>query len=245
MKLREILSLLIMAVALSGCDTNTVEVAVMSYNVRHCAGMDQGLDYDRTADVIMKQHPDVIAIQELDSMTGRSEQHDQLAELATRTGYHPVFGKAIDYNGGGYGVGVLSHEVPLSTRRIPLPGEEPRMLLVVELKNYVIACTHLDLEEEHRLSSVPLIVKEAERWEKPFLLAGDWNDLVDSELLNEMTKHFTILSGCAPTYPADAPTERIDYIALFNRHSTTVIESQVIEEPMASDHRPVLVRVEM
>ncbi len=215
-------------------------VKVMTYNVRHCAGMDLALDYDRTADVIHRQKPDVIALQELDSMTGRSGQCYQLDELAKRTDYHPIFGSAIDYDGGKYGVGILTREQPLSTRRIPLPGDEPRVLLVVELEDYVIGCTHLDLEEEHRLASAPLIIEEAQRWDKPFILAGDWNDLPNSKLLSELTKQFTILSGNEPTYPADAPQECIDYIAIFKNHTAKTIETHVINEPEASDHRPLI-----
>ena len=219
------------------------QVQVMTYNVRHCAGMDLVLDYDRTANVIAQQKPDVVALQELDSMTGRSEHRYQLGELASHTQYYPVFGSAIDYDGGKYGVGILTRELPLSTKRIPLPGEEPRVLLVVELQDYVIACTHLDFEEEQRLASVPLIVKEAQRWQKPFILAGDWNDTLDSELLQELTKYFTIHSGNEATYPADEPQECIDYIATLKGQTVETIESRVIDEPAASDHRPVVVKV--
>lgn len=214
---------------------------VMSYNVRHCAGMDKVLDYDRTAAVIQRQLPDVVALQELDSMTGRSRRCYQLGELANRTLYHPVFGAAIDYDGGKYGVGILCRETPLSWKTLPLPGKEPRVLLVVELQDFVIACTHLDLENRCRMASVPLIVEEAQRWDKPFLLAGDWNDAPDSALLQELTKYFTILSGNEASYPADTPQECIDYIALFKGHSAIVLSSQVLNEPEASDHRPVVV----
>lgn len=220
------------------------QLQIMSYNVRHCAGMDLVIDYDRTAAVIVQQQPDVVALQELDSMTGRSGNRDQLGELASRTGYHPVFGAAIEFNGGLYGVGILSREMPVSTKRIPLPGEEPRLLLVVELKDFVIACTHLDLNEAQRLASVPLIVEEAQRWQKPFLLAGDWNDTPDSKLLKAMTQYFTVLSGDEATYPADEPTECIDYVAAFNGRAEA-IESHVIDEPAASDHRPLVVRVQL
>jgi endonuclease/exonuclease/phosphatase family metal-dependent hydrolase len=220
------------------------QLQIMSYNVRHCAGMDMVVDYDRTANVIIQQQPDVVALQELDSMTGRSGHHDQLGELASRTGYHPVFGVAIEFNGGQYGVGFLSREIPMSTKRIPLPGEEPRLLLVVELEDYVIACTHLDLDEVQRLASVPLIVKEAQRWQKPFLLVGDWNDTPDSQLLEVMTQHFTVLTGDEATYPADEPTECIDYVGVFNGRAEA-IESHVIDEPEASDHRPLVVWVRL
>ena len=222
-----------------------VQVKIMSYNVRHCAGMDLVVDYDRTAEVITDNQPDVVAIQELDSMTGRSGRKYQLEELANRTNYYPVFGKAIDYDGGGYGVGVLIKEQPLSTKWIPLPGEEPRVLLVVELKDYVIACTHLDLEEAERLASAPLIIEEAQRWEKPFILAGDWNDTPESQLLKELTKYFTINSGTDFTFPADVPNECIDYVATYNSHSAKTLESVVVDEPEASDHRPLMVKIQL
>ena len=215
------------------------QVKVMCYNVQHCAGIDSDIDYDRTADVIFKQQADVVALQELDSMTSRSGKRDQLAELASRTLYFPTFAKAIDYDGGKYGVGILSRERPLSVTRIPLPGKEPRVLLVVELKNYVMACTHLDLTEENRLASVPLIVAEAQKWQKPFIMAGDWNDDPDSKLLTELKKYFTINTGKKATFPADKPKECIDYIASFKGRSAVTLSSAVIDEPKASDHRPL------
>ena len=220
-----------------------VQVKILSYNVRHCAGMDWVVDYDRTANVITENQPDIVALQELDSMTGRSGQKYQIEELAKRTNYYPIFGKAIDYDGGGYGIGILTKEKHLSTKRIPLPGEEPRVLLIVELANYVIACTHLDLEESERLASVPLIINEAQHWQKPYILAGDWNDHPDSQLLKELTKFFTINSGNEFTFPADEPNECIDYVATFNNCQVKTLESAVIEEPEASDHRPLLVKL--
>lgn len=238
-----VLIALLLGMALVSLGQNQ-QLQIMSYNVRHCAGMDMVVDYDRTANVIVQQQPDVVALQELDSMTRRSGNRDQLGELASRTGFHQVFGAAIEFDGGQYGVGILSREMPVSTKRIPLPGEESRVLLVVELEDYVIACTHLDLDEAQRLASVPLIVEEAQRWQKPFLLAGDWNDTPDSELIKTMTQYFTILSGEEATYPADEPTECIDYVAAFNGRAEA-IDSLVIDEPEASDHRPLVVRVQL
>ena len=108
-----------------------------------------------------------------------------------------------------------------------------------------MACTHLDLEEEPRLASVPLIVEEAQLWQKPFILAGDWNDTPESELLQEMEKYFNILSNNEPSFPADEPQDCLDYVALFKGHSAEMLESYVINEPEASDHRPVVVRLEL
>ena len=216
------------------------QVSVMSYNVQHCAGIRSGINYDRTADVIYRQQPDVVALQELDSMTVRSGKCDQLAELASRTLYFPVFASAIDFDGGKYGVGILTHERPLNVRRIPLPGKEPRVLLVVELKNYVMACTHLDLEENNRLASIPVIVAEAERWQKPFIIAGDWNDEPDSKMITELKKNFVINTGKKATFPADKPKICIDYIASYKGRPAVALKSSVLNEPEASDHCPIV-----
>ena len=220
-------------------------VRVMTYNVRHCAGMDLKLDYDRTAGVILKQQPDVVAIQELDSMTTRGNQRYQLDELARRANYFPTYAAAIKYDGGKYGVGILTRERPLSVKRIPLPGKEPRVLLVVELKDYVMACTHLDLNEKERLESVPIIVAEAQRWQKPFVIAGDWNDHPNSKLLKELKKCFKINTGKRSTYPADNPNECIDYIATTKTMPAKAKHYEVVVEPETSDHRPVVADLKM
>ena len=221
------------------------QVKVMSYNVQHCAGLDNVINYDRTADVILRQRPDVVALQELDSVTARSGGLNQIEELARRALYYPVYASAIDYDGGKYGVGILTHERPLSVTRTPLPGKEPRVLLVVELPNYVMACTHLDLKEENRLASVPILVAEAQKWQKPFLIAGDWNDEPDSKLMNELRKYFTINTGKKATFPADTPRICIDYIASFRGRSAATLNQSVISAPDVSDHCPLVANLRL
>jgi len=218
------------------------QVKVMSYNVQHCAGLDKAIDYDRTSDVIIREQPDVVALQELDSVTRRSDGINQIDELARRTLYYPVYASAISYGGGKYGLGILARQRPLSISRIPLPGKEPRVLLVVELQDYVMACTHLDLAEENRLASIPLILAEARKWQKPFLIAGDWNDEPDSRLLTELKKYFTINTDKnKATFPADKPRICIDYIASFNNgHQATTLSQSVISAPDVSDHCPLV-----
>ena len=104
MKKSIVLTIILIGLAISAHS----QVKVMSYNVRHCAGMDGMVDYDRTASMIGVQQPDVVALQELDSMTVRSGRHYQLSELANRTQYYPIFASAIDYDGGKYGIGILT-----------------------------------------------------------------------------------------------------------------------------------------
>ena len=74
--------------------------------------MDGICNYQRVANVINNARPHIVAIQELDSMTARSNRTDVLKELAERTQLHPCFAPAIDYDGGKYGIGILSKETP-------------------------------------------------------------------------------------------------------------------------------------
>ena len=43
---------------------------VLTFNIRHCAGNDDVINYDRTAAVINGMEPDVVCLQEVDYKTG-------------------------------------------------------------------------------------------------------------------------------------------------------------------------------
>lgn len=139
---------------------------------------------------------------------------------------------------------MLSKEKPLVTRYLALPGrEEERALLIVEFENYIYCCTHLSLTGEDRLASLDIIRKEAAKANKPLFIAGDLNAHPDSEVIKGMQNDFVILSNIKqPTFPADKPTETIDYIAAYAKDTTafTRLSSWVVDEPVASDHRPIV-----
>lgn len=223
-------------------ENNTLRI--MSYNIRNGKGLDDVTDYQRTADVINKVRPNVVALQEVDSVTGRSGQTDVLRILGEKTLMYPTYAPAIDYDGGKYGIGMLSKEKPLATRYLALPGrEEERALLIVEFENYIYCCTHLSLTGEDRLASLDIIRKEAAKANKPLFIAGDLNAHPDSEVIKGMQNDFVILSNIKqPTFPADKPTETIDYIAAYAKDTTafTRLSSWVVDEPVASDHRPIV-----
>lgn len=251
MKLRNLMFFVVIVAAtvfISYVNSKDSEVRLMSYNVRNAIGVDGVMDYQRIASVIMHADPDVVALQELDSMTRRSRGRDLLASLAGATGMRATFAKAIDYDGGSYGIGVLSKQTPLSVRTVALPGsEEARRLLIVEFKDYVFACTHLSLTEADRMRSVELIGSAASGWEKPFFIAGDWNMEPDDAALQAMQQDFELVSNTGLyTYPADLPTACLDYIGVMRgtARNLEVVSADVIDVPDASDHRPVLVTVD-
>jgi len=246
--LSTVLGLLLYGLTASSQDAG-LSLRMMTYNIQHGAGMDDVIDLDRQAAVIRDAMPDVVGLQEVDSCVKRSGYKPQAALLGSKTGMYATFGGAIPLTGGKYGVAILSKEKPLSHRNIPLPGNEKRTLLVCEFQEYVFACTHLALEEENRLASLPIILEEVARWEKPFFICGDWNDIPTSTLISRMkTKGFRMLSYVSNnsiyfTYPAGTPKKLIDYIASYGKVYNSIVSRKVLNEPEASDHRPVLVEV--
>lgn len=228
---------------LRGQSTELMPLRILSYNIRHGAGMDDVVNLERQAAVINGCEPDIVGLQEVDSIVPRSGNVNEAGRLGTLCGMYATFGPAIPLSNGKYGVAVLSKEKPLSVTNIPLPGVEKRTLLVCEFEQYVFACTHLDLDASNRLASVPIILEEAKRWTKPFLICGDWNDKPTSEFITQMKKNFTLLCETGSkgySYPADNPTACIDYVATLGR-TAMKLNSTVIDEPVASDHRPLLV----
>ena len=236
-----------LAMALSAFSQDYLKL--MSYNVRNTKGMDGIRNLQRVANVIINEAPDVVAVQELDSMTTRSNQQYVLGELAERTQMHATYAPAISFQGGKYGIGILSKETPLNIRTYPLPGrEEARMLLVAEFENYFFACTHLSLTEEDRLASLDIIKSSVVKSNKPYFLAGDLNDQPDSKFIQALQQDFQVLTHIKkPTFPAPEPTETIDYIAAWKHGSNDFanLSAQVLEEPVASDHRPLSVQLRM
>src|SRR5262245_61011943 len=58
---------------------------VMTYNIHVGVGMDKKLDLQRIADVITKEKPDLVGLQEVDRGVKRTEGKDEIAELAKMT----------------------------------------------------------------------------------------------------------------------------------------------------------------
>ena len=245
--------------------TSTQTLRVVSYNIRHGLGLDNKIDFARLGTVIKSVMPDVVAVQEVDSSTTRANYTYGLGLIAKQIGYVDTYGPCIPYQTGKYGVGILSKKAPIRPRQVPLPGaSEARTLLITEFDNYVFACTHLSLEESERIASIDIIEKMAQSFDKPFLIAGDWNDYPKSAFMKAMRERFQILTNEKEnTFPADKPGHCIDYIAIYKKPSrrnlpnrvsdksysayineTAVVNmNAVINEPVASDHRPVMVDI--
>lgn len=221
-------------------------IRLLTFNIKHCAGNDDVINYDRTAGIIKGLEPDIVCLQEVDSVTTRSNKVDQLKNLAEKTGMNRYFSKSILYQGGKYGNGLLFKGTPISTRTYPLPGAEARSAAVAEFDDYVVISTHLALEERNRVESLELLTRIAKGYKKAVYMAGDFNeDVMNGAFFTELKKDWDIASSTENTFPTGQPSKRIDFVVTLKSPATTTVKSNVVYNldgvnvSLASDHYPL------
>ncbi|MGN1257237.1 MAG: endonuclease/exonuclease/phosphatase family protein [Bacteroidaceae bacterium] len=239
---------LIALLLLEAPETQARRLKLMTYNIHHAEGMDKKYAPERIAQLIGQEAPDVVALQEVDSATLRVGGRYAASEIAQAIGMHDIYAGAIPFQGGKYGIALLSRRTPKEVKRIGMPGrEEKRALLVADFGPYVVCCTHLSLTAEDRILSIPLIRKALRKYRrKPIFIMGDFNAEPDSEFMKQMGKHFQVLSSTiTPTFPYNNPREVIDYV--ITRKGTNqprAIHSHIVVGNLSSDHCPLMVEVE-
>jgi len=238
------------------------DLRVLVYNVH--AGKDAAgkESVRRIADVVKSVDPDIVLFQEVDKGTKRSGGVDQPAEYAKLTGLHVAFGRSLDYDGGEYGIAVLSRWPIRRDSAVHLPvdppqersggSHEPRIAMSLRIDAPFgpldLFNTHIDASGEDRwriqeIKTIQRIVKDALSGKARVLVGGDFNSTPDSPVQAELRANGfhdawpTCGVGEGLSYPADVPRKRIDYLFLlsgFECMSARVIDAD------ASDHRPVL-----
>lgn len=217
-------------------------------------------DYQLIADMMKEVEADVVCMNELDSVTTRTNNVFQLEYVSECLGgWNFCYGPAMPYKGGKYGEGLTSHLKPVKQFYVPLEkgdGSEPRVLVVMEFEKFVVATTHLDHKgvtaQKNQAEKINAVMQEAYgNTKKPVFLGGDLNATPDSETLSAFKKVWTVISNTSePTFSTEKPQSCIDYFLLLNNGAEVkVVHSQVITKSgsgdvtKASDHFPVLVDI--
>jgi endonuclease/exonuclease/phosphatase family metal-dependent hydrolase len=234
-------------------------LTVMSYNVHHCNPPSAGdkIDVEAIAKVIRAESPDFVALQEIDVNTQRSGKGKNQAKLlAELTGMYSFFAKAIDHQGGEYGVAVLSRFPIMDSVRLGLSinpdlPEELRAVAAVKVvlpdgRSVMFASTHLGLKEPNRLLQAEEIVKRFGKLDLPFIIAGDFNAVPESKVISYLARFFkqTCLTDCRPTIPVEEPKKTIDFVMYNAQGNFRTLSTKVIDEKYASDHLPVVVELQ-
>ena len=230
-------------------------IRVMSYNIHHGRGTDDKIDLNRVAKLINDWSPDLVALQEVDNITSRSNFMNETDTLSSKTKMFSVFGSNINVFGGEYGNAILS-KYPIihwENRNLPRVGDsEQRGLLAawIQLKDRdnvtVFISTHFDhrVKDVERLKSVEKIKFWIDRGDfgDDLIIAGDLNDTPSSNVI------LTINTFCDgsnqsskyKTFPSRKPERQLDYIYTCNKGKYIIDSYHVIDAPIISDHLPII-----
>lgn len=244
-------------------DDKPHQLRILCYNIHYGQGTDGVYDIERLAAVINKTKPDLVALQEVDVGVKRSGRVHELQRLSELTGLAARFGPTQHYEGGLFGNAVLTNLPILDVIIHPLPYTEstpekvtyPRAAVAVTVKTpngkpLRFISTHFQHNmEEDRVAEAKAVNKlfTGEDDNIPTILAGDINAKVEAEPVKILLKKWTnaIDAEITPTVPAVKPTSRIDFIFYRPEAAFKVIETKVIPESLASDHRPVFAVLEI
>lgn len=216
------------------------KVTIVSYNIHNGRlANNKTSNLEEVATIIKRADADFVCLQEVDSMNKRNNI-DEAAVIGKHSGMHCTYGAAIELGNGKYGIAILSKKKPLSIQKIPLPGrEEKRIFLLTEYKNFYIGCTHLSLSKEDRMKSAEIILLTIAKLKKPVFIGGDFNEKPRSDLYQYLKRNLVCLSDTMQmTFPAEKPKIVIDYIWA-KGFSGKVMHREAMDEPYASDHRPI------
>jgi endonuclease/exonuclease/phosphatase family metal-dependent hydrolase len=240
---------------------SSTPLRVLVYNIHAGTDAERVDNLVRVADIVRQSRADIVLLQEVDSATRRSGGVDQLSKVKSLTGFHGVFGRAIDYDGGGYGIAILSRWPIEGSAMNVLPVTiadsvqraryEARGALVAKVRSpsgvIRIVDTHLDATrtDSNRVQQAVTLrtVANAQRDSGLTLIGGDLNSEPGSAVTRMLDEagwkdlFQSCGSGQPYSFPANAPVKRIDY--LFGSADVRCTSAAVIDT-QASDHRPVL-----
>lgn len=228
----------------------------MTFNIRH--GAESSLD--EVAAAIRAEDPDVVALQEVDRDTARSGNVDQPYRLGQLTGMASSFREAYPFDGGSYGLSVLSRLPIVSSDKVVLTSadpDQPRILVVWQLQlangeSLEFANAHLGLDATERATQAEEVLSTLSGRQRVVLL-GDLNEAPDGGP-QEGTLYSTLTAtlgdawtqagdGDGFTFPAGEPTSRIDYVLLGSDWQPATLA--YVSKTETSDHRPIIVDVPM
>ena len=224
---------------------------IVSFNIQHgLRGDGTRVDIGLTGSVAAALKPDVLALQEVDVGVPRSGRVDEAAEVAAATGMCHVFGPAARVGViGQYGNALLARGTvdDVVVRRLPRRRfrSEPRAVTLARVSvdgtELTVGATHLSIHREEVMAQLHAAVAWTVARPGPWVFMGDLN-LLPHEVAPAIEAAGLVLAGGDATFPASAPRIRIDHVAIGGGLRLAAVE---VGETPASDHRPLIVEVEV
>jgi len=225
---------------------------ILTYNTRGSVGMDNVRSTPRIVQVVRQLTPDIVCFQEIHRRMIQSGREDQPALLADGLGRPFRFQSNLSIGMGKYGIGIAYRGELQSSQEIYLPSKtEPRGALKVCLRDVAgfprltVFCTHWGLDPEERSQQAIALAESVRAASGPVIVCGDFNEDAQGEGVRSLLDLTGLKDADAalnrPTFIADDPTSRIDFVM----HSADLVARNVEVIPtLASDHLPLLVDFE-
>ena len=223
-------------------------ITVMSYNIHHGADKDENDQLAAIGAFIKASGADIIGLQEVDSVCTRTRGVDQMKELGKITGMYYAFVRHYAYQGGAYGMGILSRYpiAQVENRRMSLlKSNYPSTAMisaVIELsrrKKLRFASAHFALDDSSRMVQARQAVAYLGDDLYPVVLTGDLNATPEAPEIQYLQSYF---SGTdhqhLATYPAPVANKKIDYIFV-RRKNLVSVKTHTVPVNSLSDHLPV------
>lgn len=216
----------------------------LTYNI-HRGTTKEGIpSLDKISNIIKKENPDFVALQEVDRYNYRSGFQDEIKKIADKLKMNYVFGPNLKYGLTEYGNGILSKYPILDSGQVKLALEnEPRSLLWAKVKtnNGIIYVTsiHLGLDRIKREEHFKIIEDFSKKLDKPVVLMGDFNVLPNHPAFYQFRSRVSghLFFKKIPTYINKRPIQ-IDYI--FGRGINKLDMYSIPSN--ASDHYPLIMK---
>ena len=250
----------ILASLLAAAALNTmvrdIKLTAVSYNIRHGKGMDDQVMISRVGDRLAPLKPDFVGLQEVDKLTKRCGDVDQASELGTYLGMNSAFGAFMPYDGGEYGLAILSRYPIRKTNVLRLPdGEEPRVALIVEAElpsGGVVAVVNVHFDwignDKNRFLQATSLRDYLKGINTPYILMGDFNDEPESRTLSlfrEIASEVPKPKNDHFTFSSTNPEKEIDIIFTAPTKRWGPGKAKVLREPLISDHRPIVAELKL
>lgn len=230
-----------------------LHIALASYNVHSCVGMDRRRKPARIADVIREMNVDVIALQEVDNQPGDDVESMQLEYLADVLEMAAIPGLRMIRQTGEYGNAILTRFPILAVRRhdLSFPLCEPRGAIDVHLDvngcSVRVIAAHLGLRRsERRFQWHRVLEAVATESEMPTVVLGDMNEWYrGAKTLKEAHRVFGE-PPAPPAFPSFFPLLALTRIWV--RPPEAIVGVEVHRSDLAkvaSDHLPVRAMIDV
>lgn len=233
-------------------------LTLMTYNVFSGRTLDGRYDLGGKIETIRTVSPDILGLNEVHLNTNHSGKTSQTELYAEALGYkHRFFARAIDHDGGEYGIALLSRFPLISCRTVPVPLTppdkaeatfEPRVhidaVLDADGKKIRVLTSHYGLSHQERVHAVSETIRLSKE-PIPTVFMGDLNAEPDDPVLASLFEYFcdtaqSLGRSETLTFRSDAPDRRIDYIFVTRDFKVLRMYVPAVAE---SDHRPVVAQV--